>query len=84
MYIISETTTIAYVFRNADGNFLRLNLGEVVFSGVPTIFQSHELKEITKIIKTKKVKCKKFQVEIHNTIKLVGGMEDAKPRSELL
>ncbi len=69
---ISETTTIAYVFRNSDGDFLRLNFGEVIFSGVPTIFESHQLKEINNIIKTKKVKCKKFKVEIHNTIALVG------------
>ncbi len=70
--IISETTEIAYVFRNADGDFLKLDFGETTFSGVPVIYHSYQMKEVTKTIKEKKVKCKKFKVEIINTIKLVG------------
>lgn len=72
---ISETTTIAYVYRDKDGNFLgwdRVSQDTLFcFSGVATTFTSQEIKEIDRLLKTNKIKCKKQKVKVTHTVVLV-------------
>jgi hypothetical protein len=72
---ISETTTIAYVYRDKDGNFLgysHVSAEEpLCFSGVATTFDSHEAKNMDKSIKELKIKCKKQKVKVTHTVVLV-------------
>lgn len=73
MVIISETTSIAYVYRDTDGNFLAHKEIDSPphFTGVAATFDSHESMMMDRFIKNFKIKCKKQKVKITHTVVLV-------------
>jgi hypothetical protein len=80
--ILSQDIQYGYVFRDKNGKFLDVAVSDAkthgldyecwILEDVPVYYQSGEEEIVSALIKHKKLKCKKYKVQISHTVELVG------------